>query len=76
MIPVLILTVVSIILNIAIILYILFTLSTIKFEVRRIAKHLNIKDDNTMNSEEEYVSNDEIEKQLEMMNNGKEGESR
>jgi hypothetical protein len=40
-------------------LYVVFSLSTIKYQLRRIWKHFNIKDD-----EIEKVSNEEIEKEL------------
>ncbi|MCA1031286.1 hypothetical protein LCL95_09640 [Bacillus timonensis] len=47
------------ILNLIIILYIVFSLSTIKHQLKLITKHLNVKE------EQEKVSNAEIEKQLE-----------
>lgn len=41
-------------------LYVIFSLSTIKYQLNQIFKHLNVKDD-----EIEEVSNEEIEKELE-----------
>lgn len=42
------------------ILYVIFSLSTIKYQLKLIMKHLNIKDE-----ELKKVSNEEIEKELE-----------
>jgi hypothetical protein len=47
------------ILVILFVLYVIFSLSTIKYQLNQIKKHLNVKD------KEPYVSNDEIEKELE-----------
>jgi cbb3-type cytochrome oxidase subunit 3 len=41
------------------ILYVIYSLSTIKNQLKQISKHLNVKDDI------ERVSNEEIEKELE-----------
>lgn len=46
-------------LGIVILLYIIFSLSTIKYELKLIKKHLNVQE------KEPYISNDEIEKELE-----------
>lgn len=48
------------IVSILFILYVVYSLSTIKYQLKQISKHLNIKDDET-----EKVSNEEIEKELE-----------
>lgn len=48
------------ILAVIFILYVIYSLSTIKYQLKLITKHLNIKDD-----EIEKVSNEEIEKELE-----------
>ncbi|MBE4909797.1 hypothetical protein IMZ08_17320 [Bacillus luteolus] len=45
---------------ILIILYVIYSLSTIKYQLKLLTKHLNIKDD-----KEQKVSNEEIEKELE-----------
>ncbi|MFT4413841.1 hypothetical protein ACLM5H_08285 [Fredinandcohnia humi] len=42
------------------IVYVVLSLSTIKYQLRLLIKHLNMKDEDS-----EKVSNDEIEKQLE-----------
>ena len=42
------------------ILYVIYSLSTIKYQLKQISKHLNVNDD-----EIERVSNEEIEKELE-----------
>lgn len=42
------------------ILYVIYSLSTIKNQLKQISKHLNVKDDDI-----ERVSNEEIEKELE-----------
>jgi cell division protein FtsL len=42
------------------IIYIIYSLSTIKYQLSQISKHLNIKD-----VEDEKLSNEEIEKELE-----------
>ncbi|WML46760.1 hypothetical protein RCG23_14035 [Neobacillus sp. PS3-34] len=53
------------ILNIAIIFYVIFSLSTIKYQLKLISKHLNVKEE-----EIEKLSNEEIEKELENNNKG------
>jgi hypothetical protein len=40
--------------------YVVFSLSTIKYQLKLISKHLNVKE-----AEKEKVSNEEIEKELE-----------
>lgn len=45
---------------ILIILYVIYSLSTIKYQLKLITKHLNIKDEKV-----QKVSNEEIEKELE-----------
>jgi hypothetical protein len=45
---------------ILIILYVIYSLSIIKYQLRLISKHLNVKE-----VEKEKISNEEIEKQLE-----------
>lgn len=52
-------------LNIVIIFYVLYSLSTIKYKLNLILKHLNIKEE-----EIEKVSNEDIEKELEEMDKG------
>jgi hypothetical protein len=47
------------ILGILFVLYVIFSLSTIKYQLNQIKKHLNVKD------KEPLVPNDEIEKELE-----------
>jgi hypothetical protein len=47
------------ILGILFVLYVIFSLSTIKYQLNQIKKHLNVKD------REQLVPNDEIEKELE-----------
>ncbi|MEH7380264.1 hypothetical protein V7138_07265 [Bacillus sp. JJ1533] len=42
------------------VLYVIYSLSTIKYQLRLISKHLNVKEEQM-----KKVSNDEIEKQLE-----------
>ncbi len=48
--------------NILFVLYVVYSLSTIKYQLRLISKHLNVKD-----VEFERVSNEVIEKELEDM---------
>ncbi|QOR64897.1 hypothetical protein IM538_13675 [Cytobacillus suaedae] len=45
---------------ILIILYVIYSLSTIKYQLKLITKHLNVKDEKV-----QKVSNEEIEKELE-----------
>jgi hypothetical protein len=47
------------ILGILFVLYVIFSLSTIKYQLNQIKKHYNVKD------KEPLVPNDEIEKELE-----------
>jgi predicted membrane protein len=48
------------IVTILFILYVIYSLSTIKYQLKLISKHLNVKE-----KESEKISNEEIEKQLE-----------
>jgi hypothetical protein len=48
-------------LNVALIFYVIYSLSAIKYQLKLISKHLDIKDD----EEVEKISNEEIEKELE-----------
>ncbi|WP_047985554.1 hypothetical protein [Ornithinibacillus californiensis] len=49
------------ILNVALIFYVIYSLSAIKYQLKLISKYLDIKDD----EEVEKISNEEIEKELE-----------
>ena len=53
-------------LNIAIILYVIISLSSIKFKLNLIMKHLSIKEE----EETDLVTNEEIEKELEENDKG------
>ncbi|TRM10872.1 hypothetical protein FH966_03575 [Lentibacillus cibarius] len=52
---------IAIIILILFIIYVVFSLITIKYQLKLISDHLNIKD----NDDKEKVSNEDIEKELE-----------